>query len=141
MPKKVKSGRYDELKKLLEGRRRALIESLMQKIRSSRDDKSSQKLSNPVDLAQNEMIIDMDAALVQMQSETLKKINGALRRLKEGTYGNCSECGDQIIESRLRALPFAIRCLDCQKASETSEMRQHFLIQREQAETLFTSGS
>ena len=48
---------------------------------------------------------DIEFALIQMKSETLNKIDAALRRLDENTYGNCFECGDEISEARLRALP------------------------------------
>ena len=61
---------------------------------------------------------DIEFALIQMKSETLHKIEEALARLGEGTYGNCFECGDEISERRLRALPFAVRCKDCEEARE-----------------------
>ena len=67
---------------------------------------------------------DIEFALIQMKSETLNKIDAALRRLDEGTYGNCFECGDEIAEARLRALPFAVRCKDCEEARETAEQRE-----------------
>ena len=53
-----------------------------------------------------------------MKAETLTKIDEALRRLEEGTYGYCFECGEEVSESRLRALPFAVRCKDCEEARE-----------------------
>jgi RNA polymerase-binding transcription factor DksA len=55
-----------------------------------------------------------------MKAETLnKRINEALNRLEEGKYGYCFECGEEISEARLRALPFAVRCKDCEEARET----------------------
>ena len=42
----------------------------------------------------------------------------ALRRLATGEYGRCAECGDHIALARLRALPFAVRCLACQERLE-----------------------
>ena len=59
-----------------------------------------------------------------MKTETLHKIEEALSRLEEGTYGNCFECGDEISERRLRALPFAVRCKDCEEAREIAEQRE-----------------
>ena len=53
-----------------------------------------------------------------MKAETLNKINEALARLEDGRYGLCFECGDEIAEARLRALPFAVRCKDCEEARE-----------------------
>ena len=47
----------------------------------------------------------------------------ALSRLGEGAYGYCLECGEEIPERRLRALPFAIQCKDCEEALEVAEER------------------
>ncbi len=60
-----------------------------------------------------------------MKAETLDQINQALSRLDEGAYGYgyCLECGEEIPELRLRALPFAIRCKDCEEALEVAEER------------------
>jgi len=60
----------------------------------------------------------MDFALMEMESATLKKIDEAIHRLNEGTYGICAECEQKIAEARLRALPFARLCRDCQENEE-----------------------
>lgn len=59
-------------------------------------------------------------AVMEASSEALARIDQALRRLDEGRYGRCSECGDAIALRRLRALPFAVRCLDCEQSRETA---------------------
>ena len=76
-------------------------------------------------------------ALIQMKAETLDKIDTALGRLGEGTYGDCFECGEEIAGARLRALPFAVRCRDCEEAHETVEQRQHLLAQRSDSSAVF----
>lgn len=43
----------------------------------------------------------------------LTRIDAALRRMESGTYGLCSECGAEIDEARLEALPYARECIDC----------------------------
>src|SRR5258708_2892427 len=68
-----------------------------------------------------DFVLGMDFALMEMESETLKKIDEALRRLEEGTYGDCSECGQRIVEARLKALPFANTCRECQEHREELE--------------------
>jgi len=73
---------------------------------------------------------DIEFALIQMKSETLHRIEEALTRLDEGTFGNCFECGDEISERRLRALPFAVRCKDCEEARELAERRERAMSQR-----------
>ena len=76
-------------------------------------------------------------ALMQMKAETLDKIDAALGRLGEGTYGDCFECGEEIAEARLWALPFALRCRDFEEAHETVEQRQHILAQRRGSSAVF----
>ena len=101
----AKKSRYHELKQMLEDRRRELMTEVQGRIRDVRADGSKdrevfdQGESSEVDIQD-----DIEFALIQMKSETLNKINEALRRLDEGTYGNCFECGEEIAEARLRAL-------------------------------------
>jgi DnaK suppressor protein len=61
---------------------------------------------------------DLDSALLQMRAETLTRIDAALGRLDAWKYGSCAECGDEITERRLRALPFAVRCQACEEKRE-----------------------
>ncbi len=53
--------------------------------------------------------------------DTLQKIDEALLKLDEGTYGICEDCGETISEKRLKILPFAIYCIDCQERREEIE--------------------
>ena len=68
-----------------------------------------------------DFVLGMDFALMEMESGTLRKIDEALLRLEEGTYGLCKECDEGISEARLKALPFASLCRDCQEQAEESE--------------------
>jgi DnaK suppressor protein len=72
-----------------------------------------------------------------MKSETLNKINDALGRLEQGDYGYCFDCGEEIAEKRLRALPFAVRCKDCEEARENAEQRERQLAARRSASSIF----
>ena len=72
-----------------------------------------------------------------MKSETLNQINDALIRLEQDNYGNCFECGEEIAEKRLRALPFAVRCKDCEEAREVAEQRERQTAARRGASSLF----
>jgi RNA polymerase-binding protein DksA len=46
----------------------------------------------------------------------ITQIDAALERMKTGTYGVCIECEDDIPVARLQALPFALRCIECETA-------------------------
>lgn len=67
-------------------------------------------------------VVDLseDISLRQLSThrETLLKIDAALRKIDEGTYGKCEDCGEDISVERLKILPFAIYCVDCQGKRE-----------------------
>ena len=62
-------------------------------------------------------------ALMQLQSQTLVAIDSALKRLEQGRYGICTECHEDIAPARLKALPFAVRCRDCEETIEQTKAR------------------
>jgi DnaK suppressor protein len=51
----------------------------------------------------------------------IRKIKDALRRIEEGTYGICEECGEDIPIARLKARPVTNYCLDCKTRMESQE--------------------
>jgi DnaK suppressor protein len=51
----------------------------------------------------------------------LKKLETALERINNGTFGECEECGEQISVDRLRARPTACMCIHCKEDQERSE--------------------
>jgi DnaK suppressor protein len=53
--------------------------------------------------------------VLELTSRTVQGIETALQRLKAGEFGRCSECRCRISDARLRALPFAGRCVACQE--------------------------
>lgn len=70
------------------------------------------------EISMEDFVRDMDVALIVMESETLRRIDEALARLEEGAYGICASCEETIAEARLKALPFATLCRDCQEREE-----------------------
>src|ERR671925_1100535 len=125
--------RYAELKRILEERRREIMSEVHEKIRDVRTEAANSETHGVLDAAETseaDIQDDIEFALIQMKAETLTKIEEALRRLEEGTFGYCFECGDEISERRLRALPFAVRCKDCEEAREIAEQRERQQTQR-----------
>lgn len=134
----AKTSRYNELRKMLEERRRELSNEVQGKIRDVRAEGGKDRdVLDPGESSEVDIQEDIEFALIQMKSETLNKVNEALRRLDEATYGNCFECGDEISEARLRALPFAVRCKDCEQERENSAQRERILAQRRGSSNLF----
>jgi DnaK suppressor protein len=58
--------------------------------------------------------------LVDIRQDELIKMDQAQRKLDEGSYGICEDCGDEISERRLRAMIFAIHCIECAQQNERS---------------------
>jgi len=133
--------RYTELRKMLEDRRRQIQAEVQGKMRGVREEGSwggkLNEVLDAVESAEADIQEDIEFALVQMKSETLNKINDALTRLEHGDYGFCFDCGEEIAEKRLRALPFAVRCKDCEEARENAERRERQLATRRGASSLF----
>ena len=125
------TGRYGELKKILEDRRREILSEVQEKMRDVRaGGTSSEGVLDAAETSEADIQDEIELALIQMKSETLHKIEEALARLDESTFGYCFECGDEISERRLRALPFAVRCKDCEEARDIAEQRERILSQR-----------
>ena len=138
---RMSRSRYTELRKMLEDRRRQIQAEVQGKMRGVREEGSwggkLNEVLDAVESAEADIQEDIEFALVQMKSETLNKINDALMRLEQGDYGYCYDCGEEIAEKRLRALPFAVRCKDCEEARESVEQRERQLNARRGASSLF----
>ena len=61
---------------------------------------------------------EIDYTLEENAEHVLSGIDEALARIESGTFGSCARCGEQIGEERLEALPYATRCIDCQRLAE-----------------------
>ena len=131
--------RYEELKQMLEERQRELVAEVQGKIRGVRADGAEKphEVMDQGEAGEVDIQEDIELALIQMKAETLNKINEALSRLEEGSYGRCFECADEIAEPRLRALPFAVRCKDCEEARENAQKRERMTQRRGGASSLF----
>ncbi len=137
---KMEPSRYDELRNILEERRLEIIGEVQHKMRDVRTEGAAvptQGVRDEVENSEAEIQDDIEFALIQMKAETLKKIGDALMRLEEGPFGYCYECGSEIAERRLRALPFAVRCTSCEEACEVARQHDQLHGPRRDAVSLF----
>jgi RNA polymerase-binding transcription factor len=74
---------------------------------------------------------EIDLALLKMRTETVAHIDISLARLESGNYGYCVECERAIAARRLRAVPFALRCQECEKQRERKLETGERLVQRD----------
>jgi DnaK suppressor protein len=100
--------RERDLRRILHDRQREIEGDVRTRIRDARTDRASD-VFDELDHSDAAMQEEMDFALIQMKAETLARVDEALARLDAGQYGRCFECGGEIAEKRLRALPFAER--------------------------------
>jgi DnaK suppressor protein len=123
--------RKNHLKSMLEDRRGILAKAVHVKIRDTRADNTrGREVLDSGETSEVDIQEGIEFALIQMKTETLLHIDAALRRLEEDTYGRCDECGSEIAEARLLALPFAMRCRDCEGVREAINERERSLAQR-----------
>jgi DnaK suppressor protein len=113
----VDQERHRVLKEMLEERR----QEIQQKLKTLRESMPAETgdVRDAEEQSVDDFVQEVDFTLMQMKSQTLAKIDEATLRLEAGTYGLCAECGSEIAEARLKALPFAALCRNCQEAEES----------------------
>jgi DnaK suppressor protein len=77
--------------------------------------------ADEIDSASSESGLAFVGRLRERERSLLRKIDAALGRIREGTFGTCFECGDPISPARLEARPVATLCIDCKSEQENSE--------------------
>ncbi len=61
---------------------------------------------------------EIDYTLGDNAEQVISEIDVALQRIEDGTYGTCTNCGNEIPHERLEANPWASLCIDCKRRSE-----------------------
>jgi RNA polymerase-binding protein DksA len=56
--------------------------------------------------------------LIENEQGTLELVNEALKRLEQGTFGQCVKCGEPISKPRLQAIPYTRHCIRCARVAE-----------------------
>jgi len=81
----------------------------------------SNATSMPTDMAElgtGNFDQDLTLSLLGSGNAALDQIDGALKRIEDGSFGQCEECGVKIPQPRLEAIPFAARCVQCASRRE-----------------------
>ena len=128
--------RNADLRELLNKRRRETQTDVQNRMRDGRTDRPNE-VRDDVEVSDADIQGDLEFALLQMRAETLTRIDEALVRLDAGEYGSCVECGREITERRLRALPFAVRCQACEEKREQEQGHARARAERRGSLSLF----
>ena len=116
------ASRNRQLRENLEGRKRSLQADLQRRARGARSDRDT-NAGDEADRSDANITESIDFALLQMKTETMRRIESAIARLDAGDYGSCASCEREMSETRLKALPFALRCTTCEEQREQGEAR------------------
>jgi DnaK suppressor protein len=89
-------------------------------------DRMNQKedtFADPSDRASWESEASRDLRIRDRERKLVEKIDAALRRIADGTFGECEECGEMISVGRLRARPVTTLCIQCKAEQEAAEAK------------------
>jgi len=117
-PLQQKQVSTEELRAMLLERRNGILRNIDEEIDPTLEDKTPGVVGDVVDLAQESSKNELSLHLAEVESRELGQIDKAIQKIGEGTYGVCEKCGENISQARLKALPFANRCIRCQEEEE-----------------------
>jgi len=124
--RRATSRRHAELFRILTRKRtdltRLIGEQLERRLRGD-DPLAMGTRGDEGEVAARALTAEVESDAMDRRVRMVKQVDLALRRLAEGAYGFCADCGEEIGVERLRSLPFALRCRDCQEAWEAAEGR------------------
>jgi len=110
-----------QIKAALEARRSALRTEVKAQLEGTGDERVvglRNRLHETDDWAVADSLAELDIAGVRHALGELNDVDDALARMRHGSYGICTDCGDAIAPARLAAYPTATRCIECQQSFE-----------------------
>jgi DnaK suppressor protein len=106
-----------QLKGVLQKRRVALRQALHKDIADLRSGTGIEQ-GDVAEVALDDAFELVSSQLAETESRELAQVEIALERIRRGTYGQCRGCGEEIPVARLQALPYAGRCVKCEREAE-----------------------
>lgn len=132
--------RATALRQMLSARRQEIHEDVRNRVRNGLAI-GPHEGSDALEQSDSRVQGDIELVLTQARAEMVGRIDAALKRLDEGTYGSCCDCNRAIAERRLSALPFAIRCQACEDKHERETRRARGLVERRDRVALFVDST
>ena len=120
--------RMDEFMRLLTEERKRLRDELseMEEHQAKNEEKPVADVAgyddDLVDVATETFEREKELALESSVQGMLEMVEGALQKIREGTYGICEGCGNPIVGNRLRAIPYARLCIRCKEKEERTRI-------------------
>ncbi len=114
---KVKSNPYQLHEDALRAKQRELIDSY-QRDKAAGNASPDDGIQDLADKAASAYSKELNFSLSDGERNLLMLIDEAFNRIGDGTYGTCTNCGNEIGEKRLQAVPWTPFCIDCQELQE-----------------------
>ena len=118
----LRKEKLQTFKNELISRRQSLVKDLQKTNQDFINDDDVQ-FSDAVDQASVDSDKTLALQIKSRENEVLAEINAALRRIEEGSFGTCEQCGDAISEARMRAYLATTLCIDCKAELEFEQNR------------------
>ena len=115
----MSAGQLDHFEAILTSWKRELMNHVDETVHHMQDEAAN--FPDPNDRATQESEFGLELRTRDRERKLLRKINSALIRIEEGTYGYCEETGEEIGLKRLEARPVATLCLEAQERREMAE--------------------
>lgn len=106
--------KYAAIKKKLQARRAELLGEIAERDETMADI----TIDEPEDKSFERLEDEVLSALSGADRDEVIRIDAALGKIAEGSYGECEECGQEIAPARLEAMPDALLCINCASAAE-----------------------
>ncbi len=116
----MKKKDLEKFEKLLIEKRERLIRNATNTLESEMT-LDSADLPDEMDLASSEYLQSFQFRLRGRERTFLAKIEGAINKIKDGSFGVCDECGEPISAKRLEARPETTKCIKCKEEQEREE--------------------
>jgi DnaK suppressor protein len=94
-------------------------EAELARVLRDRDGIAIEKSADQMDEIQFASERDLEIRNVDRESALLREVKAALRRIHDGSFGTCADCDSAINPKRLAAVPWALRCIECQEAADS----------------------
>jgi RNA polymerase-binding protein DksA len=119
---KVELGKYREV--LLQERRKIVSSVTQMEDEALKATDQDFSVDHMADYGTDNYEQELTLGLLEGEARKLKAIDRALKRIREGGFGTCEACEKAIRKVRLKALPFAELCIDCQRLEENGELER-----------------
>jgi RNA polymerase-binding transcription factor len=114
---KTKTNPYQAQEDALRAKQRELLDSF-ERDKAAGNASPDDGIQDLADKAASAYSKELNFSLSDTERNLLMQIEEAFTRMKEGTYGTCTNCGTVIGEKRLQAVPWTPFCIDCQELQE-----------------------